>query len=128
MSSAPQGAFPASASCIFGLFSHNDLVSSRTIGNHRDRHSDLLLDGLDIFLTVLRKILVVLDSADLALPARKSLVYRFCFLKLRSCREVFCYLSIDLIAYADMKLVKISSNVENREGNLCGSLDLYAIS
>ena len=91
-----------------GLLSHDDLVSSRSVGNHGDRHSDLFLDRLDILLAVLRKILVVLDSADLALPARKSLVYRFCLLKLRSCREVFCYLSVDLVAYTDVKLVKIS--------------------
>ena len=41
----------------------------------------VLLDKLDVLPAVLRQILVLLDAADIALPARQLLIYRLCFLK-----------------------------------------------
>lgn len=62
------------------LLSHNNLVSSRSVGYHSNRNLDFLLNRLDVSAAVLRQILVILDSADIALPSRQSLVYRLCLL------------------------------------------------
>ena len=58
----------------------DDIRSLWSVGNHRDWESDLLFDKLDILTTVLWKILILLNSADILLPSRKYLIYRFCFL------------------------------------------------
>mgnify|MGYP007116390241 CR=1 FL=1 len=61
------------------LFPVDDVVSSRSVGDHRDRIADLLLHKLYVFPAVLGKFLVLPDAADIAVPARQLLDHRFCF-------------------------------------------------
>ena len=58
----------------------DDIVSSRSVGNHGDRVSDLLFHELDVLSAVLWKILIVLNSTDIAFPSRKLLEDRLCLL------------------------------------------------
>ena len=51
----------------------DNILSARSVGNHRDRVSDLLLDKFHVLAAVLRKLLVTLDTPDFAFPARKLL-------------------------------------------------------
>ena len=51
----------------------DNIFSARSVGNHRDRVSDLLLDKFHILAAVLRKLLITLDTPDFAFPARKLL-------------------------------------------------------
>ena len=62
------------------LLSHDNFVSSRSVGYHSNRYLDFFLNCLDISAAVLRKILVFLNSTDITFPSRKFFEYRFCFL------------------------------------------------
>ena len=67
------------------------------------------------------------DSTDIAFPSRKLLNNRFCFLKLHSCREFCCYLSVDLIACANRDLIQISQNIQYCKSNVCSSLETASV-
>ena len=82
---------------------------------------------LYIFSAVFRKILIFFDSTDIAFPSRKLLNNRFCFLKLHSCREFCCYLSVDLIACANRDLIQISQNIQYCKSNVCSSLETASV-
>ena len=115
-------------SAFFQLFiSVDDIVSSRSVGNHGDRISNLLLNELDVFSAVLRKILIILDSADIAFPAWKLLDHRFCFLKLSCGRELSGDFSVDIISYANRNLIQVSKYVKYRKCNISSTLKTSAI-
>ena len=87
----------------------------------------MFLYELYIFSAVFRKILIFFDSTDIAFPSRKLLNNRFCFLKLHSCREFCCYLSVDLIACANRDLIQISQNIQYCKSNVCSSLETASV-
>ena len=82
---------------------------------------------LYIFSAVLRKILIFFDSTDIAFPSRKLLNNRFCFLKLHSCREFCCHLSVDLTADANRDLIQISQNIQNSQSHFGCTLNAAAV-
>lgn len=103
-------------SLLFGPFD--------TIG---DRHTDLLLDELDITTAVLRKFVILGNTSDVAVPARQCLINRLCLSKLCGYREFLYNLSIDLITNADRNLLEISETVKNSQCYFCCTLDLTAV-
>ena len=109
------------------FISVDDIVTSRAIGDHSNRESDMFLNELNILSAVLRQILVFLDAADIAFPSRQSLQNRFCFLKQCSCRKFCCYFSINLISCADRNFIQISKNIKNCESNICSSLKTASV-
>ena len=58
----------------------DNIISSRSIGYHGDGHLDFLLHKLDVAAAVLGKVLIFLDSPDIALPSGHLLVNRFCLI------------------------------------------------
>lgn len=68
--------------CLISLFhiADDNIISSRSIGYHGDGHLDFLLHKLDVAAAVLRKVLIFLDSPDIALPSGHLLVNRFCLI------------------------------------------------
>ncbi len=68
----------ASSLCPYALSyqsarSVNNLMTPRSIGNHSNWRFNFLLNRLDIIATFFRKVLVFLDTPNLALPPRKCL-------------------------------------------------------
>ena len=68
--------------CLISLFhiADDNIISSRSSGYHGDGHLDFLLHKLDVAAAVLRKVLIFLDSPDIALPSGHLLVNRFCLI------------------------------------------------
>ena len=87
----------------------------------------MLFNELNVLSAVLWKILVLLNSSDICLPAWKCLIYRLCFLELWCCWEVCCNLTIDIIAYTYRDLIEISKYIKYCKCNVCCSLDTAAI-
>src|SRR5699024_6037647 len=100
------------------LISVNDIISSRTVADHRKRITHFFFDELDIIPAVLREILVFPDAADITLPARKRLKYRFCLFNEVCHREICGDLSVDLISHAHRDLIQIPQNVKYSKRNI----------
>lgn len=86
------------------LFKDN-IITAWAIRYHCDRYFNLFFYKLNILTAVLWKICVVLDSADICLPAWKLGKYRFSLFKLCSSWEVSGHFAVDLIANANRDLI-----------------------
>ena len=109
------------------FISVNNIVSSWSVGNHGDRVSDLLLDEFDVFSAILRKILIVLYSTDIAFPSWKLLDHRFCFLKSGCGREVCSNLSVDIVSNTNRDLIQIAKYVKYCKCHICSTLKTAAV-
>ena len=65
----------------------DDIVSSRSVGNHRDRIPNLLFYELDILPAVLGQFLISLNPPDVTFPSCKLLIDRLRLLKQMGNRE-----------------------------------------
>ena len=90
-------------------------------------NTKFLLNRLYIVAAVLREILVVADTADITLPARKHLPYGLRTHQLLGSREVLLDLAVDLIANADRDLVQVAQSINNGENHLRCALDAAAV-
>ena len=110
------------------LVSVYDILARRTVTDHGDGISDLLLDEFDIFTAILGKLVIFAYSRYVAFPARKSLIYGLGYLK-KSCYGEFGRdLAVDIIADADGDLVKVAEYVKDRKCNISCSLKPEAVS
>ena len=87
----------------------------------------MALDEVHIVFAGLRKLIVFLDAPDVAFPARKGLIDRLCLLQERCYREVRGDLSVDLVAHAYLDLIQVAKGVQDRKGNLGGTLHAAAV-
>ena len=101
------------AECGNTFLSVYNFFSLRTVGNHCDRFADFLLNEENIVLCFLRELVEIPDTSDVALEARKSYKNRLCLLEHMSVREILYDLSVNLIAGANLDLVKIAETVES---------------
>ena len=105
-------------------FSVDDICSCRTVTYHCDGITDLLFDKFYIFSAILRKLFVVLDSSDIAFPSRKCLINGLGLVEEVSNRELCCYFSVDVIAYAYRNLIEVAEYVKYCESYICCSWSL----
>ena len=89
----------------FLFISVNNIVSSRSVGNHSDGESNLFFYKFNIFSAVLRQILIFFDSTDITFPSWQFLQNRFCFLKLYSSREICGNLTVNIICSTNRYLI-----------------------
>ena len=101
--------------------------SLRTVGNHCDRLADLLFDKENIVLCFLRELVEFLDASYVALEAGKCFENRFCFLEHMCVREILNDFSVNLVACANLDLVKIAETVESGQANLSCALNLNTV-
>ena len=109
------------------LFPINNIIPSRSVGNHRDRHFQFFLNKLNILPAVFRQLLIILNSADICLPARQLLIDRLCFGKLYCRREILCHLAVNLIANTNWQFIQISQYIQNGECYIRSALQLASI-
>ena len=102
-------------------------MSSRTIGYHSDRESDLFFDELDIFSAVFWKIFVVLNATNIRLPSRKLFQNWFCFFQLRCSREISGHFSINLVTNTNRDLIQIAKYIQYGKCHVGCSLNTAAI-
>ena len=95
-------------------------MSFRTIRYHCNWVSDLLFYKLNVVSAVLRQILIFLDAADIAFPARKRFQHRFCFLKNAGVREIVDFFSVYFVCCADRNLIQIAKYVKYGERYIGG--------
>ena len=105
----------------------NDVLTSWSVRYHCNRVSNLLLNELDVFSAVLRKLFILLDTTDITVPSWKLFKNWFCFFKIMCRWEVCCNLSINLISYTYRNLFQVSKHIKNCKCYICCSLHSASI-
>ena len=67
----------------------------------------LALNEFNIIFCLLRKVIVIFDASDVAVPALEGFENRFCFFENTSCREILYYFAVNIISCANLDFVKI---------------------
>ena len=90
------------------LICQMDLISSRAIGNHGDRETNLLFYEFDVFSAVFRQIFVFLDTADIAFPSRQSLhAPALPFPAVLVVGKSVDFFAVDVVSYTYRNLIQI---------------------
>ena len=105
----------------------NNILTGRTIADHREGYTNPLFRKLNVFTAVLRQILVLADSADIALPTGKHLINGLAVLELAGNGEFVNSFPVQFIGDTDRDLIQIAQRIQNRKGHVRGPLYLAAI-